>query len=48
MPKSGFFDRSVAHDIVESMHDEALTEDMAKNGGIGLAKQLYDDLSKYL
>lgn len=48
VPKSGFFDQGIAFDIVQSMHDEALTEELAKGQGIGLAQQLYKDLSKYL
>lgn len=48
IPKSGFLDQGIAFDIVQSMHDEALAEELAKGGGIGLAQQLYDDLSKYL
>lgn len=47
VPDSGFFDKGVAFNIVQSMHDEALTEELSNSGGIGLAKQLYDQLSKY-
>jgi len=30
------------------MHDQALAEDISQNGGIGLAQQLYEELSKYV
>jgi flagellar protein FlgJ len=30
------------------MHDEAMAEEISKSGGIGLANQLYEQLSKYI
>ena len=48
VPESGLFEKGVAFNIVQSMHDEALTDELSKSGGIGLAKQLYDQLSKYV
>lgn len=47
VPDSGLFEKGVAFNIVQSMHDEALTDELSRSGGIGLAKQLYDQLSKY-
>jgi flagellar protein FlgJ len=48
VPDGGLFERGVTYDIVQSMHDEALAEEISQNGGIGLAKQLYEQLSKYV
>lgn len=48
VPDGGLFKKGVAYDIVQSMHDEALAEEISQNGGIGLAKQLYEELSKYV
>jgi len=43
--QGGVTESSHAREIYESMHDEALSEEMAKEGnGIGLAKQLYQQL----
>jgi len=41
----GFTEKSQAREIFESMKDEKMTEEMALDGGIGLAKQLYQQLS---
>ena len=38
----------VTFDLVQSMHDEAMAEEISKSGGIGLANQLYEQLSKYI
>ncbi|HHY41461.1 MAG TPA: flagellar biosynthesis protein FlgJ [Thermoanaerobacterales bacterium] len=48
VPDGGLFDKGVTYDIVLSMHDQALAEEISLNGGIGLAKQLYEELSKYV
>lgn len=48
VPDGGLFERGVTYDIIESMHDEALAEEISQNGGIGLAQQLYEQLSKYV
>ncbi len=48
VPDGGLFEKGVAYDIVQSMHDMALAEEISLSGGIGLAKQLYDELSKYV
>ncbi|MBN4050694.1 MAG: flagellar biosynthesis protein FlgJ [Alkaliphilus sp.] len=41
----GLTEKSQGREIFESMKDEKMTEDMALDGGIGLAKQLYQQLS---
>jgi len=48
VPDGGLFKKGVAYDIVQSMHDQALAEEISLNGGIGLARQLYEQLSKYV
>lgn len=48
VPKEGFFEQGASYDIIQSMHDEALAEELSKRGGVGLADQLYDQLSKYV
>lgn len=47
VPDSGFFHKGVSFNIIQSMHDEALADEISKSGGIGLAQQLYDQLSQY-
>jgi len=48
VPDGGMFKKGVAYDIVLSMHDQALAEEISLKGGIGLAQQLYEELSKYV
>jgi len=48
VPDGGLFKKGAAYDIVLSMHDQALVEEISLSGGIGLAKQLYEELSKYV
>ncbi len=48
VPDGGLFEKGVTFDIVQSMHDVALAEEISQNGGIGLAQQLYEQLSKYV
>ncbi|WP_213974683.1 rod-binding protein [Tepidanaerobacter acetatoxydans] len=48
IPDGGMFEKGVTFDIIQSMHDEALAEEISQNGGIGLAQQLYEQLSKYI
>lgn len=48
VPRNGFFEQGVSYDIIQSMHDEALSVELARGGGIGLADQLYTQLSKYI
>lgn len=46
IPKSEFLDGGKGEEIFESMQDEAIAQQMAKRGGIGLAEMLYNELSK--
>ncbi|MDW7675764.1 MAG: rod-binding protein, partial [Bacillota bacterium] len=46
IPKNDMMPKSYAREIYEGMLDEQYSESMSKAGGIGLAKMLYDDLSK--
>ncbi|MDD4570083.1 MAG: rod-binding protein [Tepidanaerobacteraceae bacterium] len=48
IPDGGLFEKGVTFDIVQSMHDQALAEEISSSGGIGLAQQLYEQLSKYV
>lgn len=45
VPKGGLIDLGFAGETYEDMLDEALAQEMAKAGGIGLAKILLDQLS---
>ena len=45
IPKSDLIEKSTATEIYESMLDDKLVEEAAKNGGIGLADMLYKQLS---
>ncbi|MBS4024202.1 MAG: rod-binding protein [Clostridia bacterium] len=46
VPQSGFIPKSYAREIYEGMLDEQYAEKMSQAGGIGLAKLLYDDLTR--
>ena len=48
VPDGGLFKKGVAYDIIVSMHDQALAEELSLKGGIGIAQQLYEELSKYV
>ncbi|MGB5157866.1 rod-binding protein [Desulfobacterium sp. N47] len=41
---SGMADKSHESDMLYSMHDEKLSEEMAGNGGMGLANMLFEQL----
>ncbi|KAB3526662.1 rod-binding protein [Alkaliphilus serpentinus] len=41
----GLTEKSNARDIYQSLHDEQLSEEISKGQGIGLAKELYNQLS---
>lgn len=45
IPESSLIEKSTATEIYESMLDDKLVEEAAKNGGIGLADVLYKQLS---
>lgn len=44
----GFEERSYAREIFEGMQDEQMAQCMARGQGIGLAQELYKQLSCYL
>ena len=46
LPEGEFMEKSFGRKIYEEMQDEKMAEEIAKGGGIGLAKELYDQLSK--
>jgi flagellar protein FlgJ len=46
VPQGGFIPKSYARNIYEGMLDEQYAEKMSETGGIGLAKLLYDDLTR--
>ncbi len=45
IPKSGLLD-SYASDMFQSMMDEEMSKEMAKNKGMGMGEMIYNDLSK--
>lgn len=44
--ESGFIEKSHSREMFESMYDEELSKSISKNGGIGLADMIYEQLSK--
>ncbi|MCG0275433.1 MAG: rod-binding protein [Thermosediminibacteraceae bacterium] len=48
IPRGGLFGNSLSFDIVQSMHDDALAEELSRNNGIGIAEELYRQLEKYV
>jgi len=46
--EDGFIEKSYDREIFEGMYDEKLSEEMAKGQGIGLAQQMYKQLSKQI
>ncbi len=46
--EDGFIQKSYDREIFEGMYDEKLSEEMAKGQGVGLAQQLYKQLSKQI
>jgi flagellar protein FlgJ len=48
IPKSGFLEQSFGFQIAQSLHDEALSEELSKTGCLGIADILYEQLSSYL
>ncbi|MBU4001028.1 MAG: rod-binding protein [Proteobacteria bacterium] len=48
VPKNELFDGGQAEEIYTSMLDEKLSEEIATNGSLGLAKKLYESLSETL
>lgn len=48
IPESGLVEKRFDSKVYESMFDEQLARVMAGSGGLGLARQLYEQLSKSL
>ncbi len=46
IPEDPLFGNSVAKDIFYDLYDEAITKELSKAGGIGLASILYNQLAK--
>lgn len=46
IPKSGLFEKNSATQIYEGLIHSSLSEEMARNGGMGIAKVLYQQLSR--
>ncbi len=46
IPESGLFEKNNATQIYEGLMHSSLSEEMAKNGGMGIAKVLYQQLSR--
>ena len=46
VPKSDLFEKSFGREVYEDMLDEKYSQEMSRAGGIGLAKLLYEDLTK--
>ncbi|MBS3994490.1 MAG: rod-binding protein [Alkaliphilus sp.] len=46
--EDGFIQKSFDREIFEGMHDEKIAQQMAEGQGIGLAQQLYKQLSKQI
>lgn len=47
IPKTGMFD-SPATNMFEEMLDEERANEMARNGGMGLAQLVYEQMSRHL
>ncbi|SNS49767.1 flagellar protein FlgJ [Anaerovirgula multivorans] len=46
VPDGGLVEKSYARDLYESLQDEEVAKEMSKGGGIGLAQELYTQLSR--
>lgn len=46
VPKNGYLNGGNAEEIYKGMMDDKLSEQMAKNGGSGIAENLYNTFSK--
>lgn len=46
IPESGLFEKNSATDIYEGIIQSALSEEIARSGGLGMAKMLYQQISK--
>ncbi len=48
VPDGGLMEKSFGRGIYEEMQDEKMAEEIASNGGVGLAKELYQQLSQQM
>ncbi|SFH69421.1 flagellar protein FlgJ [Tindallia magadiensis] len=48
VPDNSLIEKSHAREIFEDLHDEELAKNMAKGQGIGLAQQMYQQLSRHV
>ncbi|KXG77974.1 Peptidoglycan hydrolase FlgJ [Fervidicola ferrireducens] len=48
VPNGGLFGNSLSFNIFQSLYDDALSEELSRNKGIGIAEELYRQLSKYV
>ncbi|MDN5331277.1 MAG: peptidoglycan hydrolase FlgJ [Tepidanaerobacteraceae bacterium] len=48
IPKGGLFSDNLSFNIFQSFCDDALAEELSRNNGIGIAEELYRQLSKYV
>ncbi|SHI60873.1 Rod binding protein [Geosporobacter subterraneus DSM 17957] len=46
IPEGGFIEKSYPREIFEGMFDEKMADEVSKGQGIGLAKQMYSQLSR--
>lgn len=46
IPESDLVEKSYAREMFESMQDEELAKEMSKGRGVGLAQELYKQLSR--
>ncbi len=46
IPESGLFEKNNSTQIYEGLMHTSLSEEMARNGGMGIAKVLYQQLSR--
>jgi len=46
IPESGLFEKNNSTQIYEGLMHSSLSEEMARNGGMGIAKVLYQQLSR--
>ena len=45
--EGGLTEKSHAREIFQDLHDEELAKSMAQGDGVGLARQMYDQLSRH-
>ena len=48
VPNGGLFGNSLSFNIFQSLYDDTLSEELSRNKGIGIAEELYRQLSRYV